>query len=149
VQLDWRKVVATILAIVAAKGGWFGAAAALITQYLLPLINPNEKLSFATKTAAADAGAPPEFKEAVRKYLDSLIGRIKNPFIRGLAHNIVVNISDAILDAAYNVVVGGAPAPHPDSVRAAPEGAPGDERDLAKMAVGEVHAVAKEHGAKL
>lgn len=146
---DWRTIVAAVLAALAAQGGWIGAIAALIAQYILPLIGAGEKLQMVEAAkATADSGAPDEFKRAVREYFVSLANKINRPLIRALVRNIVANLSDTILDTAYRIITGGENAPTAASMPAAMK-AEGEAPDLTAFALDEVHAAAKENNVTL
>jgi hypothetical protein len=138
-SLNFKEIVAALFAVLAAQGSYVGAIVALIARYVMPLIQPHEKMTFADDERNTASGAPDEFKKAVRDYLTQLIARVKNTLVRNLAESIVLSVSDAILDAVYAIIVGNDPAPKPADVSA----------EFAPAALAEVHTVAEQHGAKL
>jgi hypothetical protein len=139
---SWREIVAALLASLAAQGGYLGALAALIAQYLLPLIAVDEKLSLAAGVKAEATGAPDEFKNAVRDYLNKLVDRIKRPLLQVIVRNIVTTLSDTLLDTVWNIVTGKATATANDAKTAGDGG-------LAAESLAEAHAEIKKAGVKI
>jgi hypothetical protein len=139
---NWREIVAALLASLAAQGGYLGALAALIAQYLLPLIAADEKLSLAAGVKAEATGAPDEFKNAVRDYLNKLVDKIKRPLLAIIVRSMVTSLSDSLLDTVWNIVTGKA------TVTAASAEAAGDG-GLAAASLTEAHAEIKKAGVKI
>lgn len=110
-SFDWKSIITAVLTALAAQGGWIGAIAALIAQYVLPLIGSDETL-----TVPEAESAPPEFKQSVRDFLLGLVGKVQRPLIRLLLTQVVGAISDAILDAVWDMLVGKSPAISAESV---------------------------------
>lgn len=104
-SLYLRAILTALIAALAAQGGWLGAIAALIQEFLLPLLG-SEKLDLPEGTDIKSDKAPEDFKAGVRKMLQDLISKVQRPLIRIILTRIVGQLSDALLDTVWGIVTG-------------------------------------------
>lgn len=103
--MTWKTVLIAVLKSLAAQGGYWALIASLIIDYILPLLPDAESFDFVSASSGTKA-APDDFKSAVKTKLLSLAAGVSRPFIR-MALTIAINqLTDAVLDQAWDLLFG-------------------------------------------
>ena len=103
--MSWKTVLIAVLKSLAAQGGYWALIANLIIDYVLPLLPSGETFDLAVIASDAKV-APDDFKSAVKAKLLDLVGKINRPFIRMMLTAAVNQLTDVVLDQAWDLLFG-------------------------------------------
>lgn len=103
--MDWKKMIAALLEVLARQGGTW-ALIALLLKPILQLADGTFTVGRTVEEAKALEAAPDDFKDAVKRYLLAMVDRVNRPLLKVLLNRLVTGMSDAILDQLWDSLFG-------------------------------------------
>lgn len=102
--MSWKQVLTALLKAMATQGGVWS----WVASYLIGLIDQagTEVFPIAFESDTRPSAAPPEFKDAVRKKLLEIVSGVSRPFVRIALTMMINQLSDEILDRAWDFLFG-------------------------------------------